>query len=581
MRLLFTIINVLLLLNALFSQDLSQAEKRLIRENVFTLLTAYNNSADFRELGGSTLSNAEMVDFAQLFTEDATIFDPINPDRVFDEEGVGFYQLKERTVQEYIDGITQNFPNALEVKITNVYLDFDSAAFGRVRVLIEKMTIGEHLSYRGRFSNVDTSLLVLALGEDFKEARIAKAVEIGSNLTVQNDRDQDGILNEQDRCPDEPGVLPSGCPPKDRIVDTDKDGVPDKQDECPEEKGFRPHGCPDTDGDRFADHIDECLKIPGRCRGCPCPDLPPNQLNVWVSGSSNKIDFGTTDLFPLGYESLVTQRSSYSTPTFDSTGAAFRFGIGAEWDLYPFEKRKVGISLGAHYQGYSSSAVMSEFKAEYQSQDAVGDTYRRILTIRDINEEFKVGYLTIPVLLKVRYPLPSNEDLILFVHAGPALSFQLGNSGTSTAIGDFEAVYTYTDRFEFDPNQEDWALTRERIQELAGSEQAVMEYFESRGALFDIALDEELESSPSLEQTMGIGGLLRAGVTYCLNEQWFLNIGGQLFFSRIGSRAGSSFMLSDKVGELNSLFSGLDYKKAKLSHVGLSIGLAYGLNQKN
>lgn len=56
----------------------------------------------------------------------------------------------------------------------------------------------------------------------------------------EGDRDQDGLLDMQDRCPDEPG-LPEldGCP------DRDSDGIPDIQDRCPGEKGVpKLDGCP-------------------------------------------------------------------------------------------------------------------------------------------------------------------------------------------------------------------------------------------------------------------------------------------------------------------------------------------------
>jgi hypothetical protein len=68
---------------------------------------------------------------------------------------------------------------------------------------------------------------------------------------VTRDRDQDGIPDAQDACPDERGVrseVPSnnGCP---LIPDQDCDGVPDTEDECPDvPEGRRPDpthiGCP-------------------------------------------------------------------------------------------------------------------------------------------------------------------------------------------------------------------------------------------------------------------------------------------------------------------------------------------------
>ncbi len=56
----------------------------------------------------------------------------------------------------------------------------------------------------------------------------------------EGDRDRDGLMDSQDRCPDEPG-LPEldGCP------DRDADGIPDIEDRCPGDKGIpKLDGCP-------------------------------------------------------------------------------------------------------------------------------------------------------------------------------------------------------------------------------------------------------------------------------------------------------------------------------------------------
>jgi outer membrane protein OmpA-like peptidoglycan-associated protein len=86
------------------------------------------------------------------------------------------------------------------------------------------------------------------------------------------DRDGDGVLNDVDKCPDEAG-LPEyqGCPPPDR----DKDGIPDDKDACPDEAGpAATQGCPDKDGDGVADKDDVCPDEAGpvALKGCPDRD---------------------------------------------------------------------------------------------------------------------------------------------------------------------------------------------------------------------------------------------------------------------------------------------------------------------
>lgn len=94
------------------------------------------------------------------------------------------------------------------------------------------------------------------------------------------DRDGDGILDDEDDCPDVAG-LPSDIPGCHGCPDTDGDGLCDAIDECPEEAGpIENNGCPilDRDGDGILDAEDDCPDTPGvassipGCNGCPDTD---------------------------------------------------------------------------------------------------------------------------------------------------------------------------------------------------------------------------------------------------------------------------------------------------------------------
>jgi OOP family OmpA-OmpF porin len=88
------------------------------------------------------------------------------------------------------------------------------------------------------------------------------------------DRDDDGILDDDDKCIDVPGVPEyDGCP----IPDTDGDGILDPDDKCVDIPGVPEYeGCPipDTDGDGVFDPDDKCVDEPGvpEYDGCPIPD---------------------------------------------------------------------------------------------------------------------------------------------------------------------------------------------------------------------------------------------------------------------------------------------------------------------
>lgn len=118
-----------------------------------------------------------------------------------------------------------------------------------------------------------------------------------SYLPVADDRDDDGIIDPEDACPDTPGAR-SDDPAKNGCPDRDGDGITDPEDACPDTPGPpssdpEMNGCPDRDDDGIIDPKDACPDVPGSpnddpaLHGCPdrdgdsiidpedaCPDIP-------------------------------------------------------------------------------------------------------------------------------------------------------------------------------------------------------------------------------------------------------------------------------------------------------------------
>jgi len=135
-------------------------------------------------------------------------------------------------------------------------------------------------------------------------------------LPVVADRDGDGVIDAEDKCPDTPGLASlQGCPDRDGdgiadgddkcpdvaglakyqgcpIPDTDGDGINDEQDKCPTVKGFaRYQGCPipDTDGDGVNDEEDKCPTRPGPASNQGCPEIAKEVIE--------KINFAAKNVF--------------------------------------------------------------------------------------------------------------------------------------------------------------------------------------------------------------------------------------------------------------------------------------------
>lgn len=111
-----------------------------------------------------------------------------------------------------------------------------------------------------------------------------------------SDRDNDGIFDDKDACVDVPGIKTedpktNGCPPP---ADRDKDGILDEKDACPDVPGPEnadpaKNGCPppaDRDKDTIIDEKDACPDTPGpadpdpKKNGCPAARIEQGQIKI-------------------------------------------------------------------------------------------------------------------------------------------------------------------------------------------------------------------------------------------------------------------------------------------------------------
>jgi outer membrane protein OmpA-like peptidoglycan-associated protein len=96
------------------------------------------------------------------------------------------------------------------------------------------------------------------------------------------DRDNDGLTDDEDQCPDLPGPANlDGCP------DSDGDHISDKNDACPLVPGLAQfNGCPDSDGDGIPDNKDRCPYQAGTADNQGC--APADRDNDGVSDAEDR-----------------------------------------------------------------------------------------------------------------------------------------------------------------------------------------------------------------------------------------------------------------------------------------------------
>ncbi len=132
----------------------------------------------------------------------------------------------------------------------------------------------------------------LTQGFGSPDVRVVASLEWFPAVTAERDRDGDGVVDPEDRCPGRPaGATPDPARPGCPAADGDGDGIADPLDACPEAPGVADadparHGCPaapppaprpppDSDGDGIPDPDDACPLEPGvrqetpATNGCP------------------------------------------------------------------------------------------------------------------------------------------------------------------------------------------------------------------------------------------------------------------------------------------------------------------------
>ena len=145
------------------------------------------------------------------------------------------------------------------------------------------------------------------------------------------DRDGDGLNDDVDACPDDPGPAAlQGCP------DRDGDGIPDKDDQCPDEAGLPEYnGCPDTDQDGIPDFRDECPQEPGiiENNGCPPTEEVPEPQPVVVKKGTHPLELKAGNYVITGAFGSETNARNH-TNNIEAQGYNASYGFITEKSLY-------------------------------------------------------------------------------------------------------------------------------------------------------------------------------------------------------------------------------------------------------
>lgn len=164
----------------------------------------------------------------------------------------------------------------------------------------EGLTNAYTASYDGTFKHqVRGVSLGIWLNKVKQPAKAPKAA-------VVVDKDDDGVEDKIDNCPEVPGSKKyNGCP----VPDTDGDGMNDEADACPAVAGdINFNGCPvpDSDGDGVIDTEDKCTTEPGTKENHGCPEIKHDTIAKVIE---EKVTFAAKNIFFKAASDQLTESS--------------------------------------------------------------------------------------------------------------------------------------------------------------------------------------------------------------------------------------------------------------------------------
>jgi OmpA-OmpF porin, OOP family len=141
-------------------------------------------------------------------------------------------------------------------------------------------------------------------------------------VAVVADRDGDGVLDADDKCPDVAGLASlAGC------ADKDSDGIADGDDKCPDAAGLAKYGgcpIPDGDGDGVNDEDDKCPNVKGvvRYQGCPIPDTDNDGVNDEEDKCKDRAGTAANQGCPEISKAVIDKINYVAKNVFFATGSA-------------------------------------------------------------------------------------------------------------------------------------------------------------------------------------------------------------------------------------------------------------------
>ena len=512
------------------AQQNSEAEiKKIFSARIDSFLNVFMQASELKKPGTDVYSEEVARTYESYFLPDAKVYYEMAPALLDGDRDYPFF-LKFSSLKNYISKIKTYYPAGLNQNLIQYAVDYSKLNSGSFNLILQKTVLGTS-SNGYEFKNSDTINIEIKAENNLSEFKIIRILNLGSEFSILNDKDNDLVIDANDKCPDVAGT-------------------------------FSDQGCPPSAENRASSYIGI-------------------QFNYGISENTT-ID--GPKKAGLGYNSIIDPTFKMSPVTVDDNNSN-RYGVTLQYDRFFGRKRIFGGSIGVSYQYFETELNMQEFFVEFHDIDKFGNDYRRVVRSKSvIAEKIKMSSLMIPLTIKFKKKLFSKGGI--FVDAGVAFSLLLSGSGKANASFNYEAIYKLdnslpTPKFIYDtnvtPGISDWLIQEDFVNSLNGNNAAATNsYFvEQKSNGFDVAVKKEVDQSSDFKLNPAVVLLFSGGFYYTIFKNAEVNL-GVLYMSESKSKDNSSgYKLTDKTGEYSSIVNGSD--KLDFQSIGIVLGLKFSL----
>jgi hypothetical protein len=219
------------------------------------------------------------------------------------------------------------------------------------------------------------------------------------------------------------------------------------------------------------------------------------------------------------------------------------------------------VGLGVAFSGMNATATYDALELSFRDEDFNQTSYNRIVRLDEVEEEYAITSLSLPVM--ARYTRRLNDKLKIHLSAGPQLFLTASSKTTSSALADFEARYQYDagqEAFIYTQNESSAALVMEWTEAATAAQfnDPDREWRRRAAQGYDVGINQAVQDETTQEFDMSLGFCAALAASYRVNAGNELYFGLEAWQAALGRAAGSASFMNNSTDMLGSRLSAMD-----------------------